>query len=128
MHHFPERAHPALAVEGAAVVTGTTDEADAEPLDGDRVELAVAMPRDQDLGPVGLLGLDEGREEMLAVPEGEDRGDLRLDDVIDVRRIEREFVGPPDQAQIFGRQNPDGTLKPAASQRIAKQFFQRAGS
>jgi hypothetical protein len=65
---------------------------------------------------------------MLAVPEGEDRRDLRLDDVIDVGRIEREFVGPPDQTQIFGRQNPDGTLKPAASQRIAKQFFQRAGS
>jgi hypothetical protein len=65
---------------------------------------------------------------MLAVPKGEDRRDLRLDPVIDVRRIEREFVRPPDQTQIFRRQDSDGTLDEAAPQRIAKQLFQRAGS
>lgn len=61
------------------------------------------------------------------MPEGEDRRDLRLDALIDISRIERELVGPPDQPQIFGRQDPDGTLKQAASQRIAKQSLQRAG-
>jgi len=127
-HHLLEGAHTTFAVESAAVVAGTSDRSDTEPLGGDGVELAVAVPRDQDPGLVGVLVLDEGGEEVLAVPEGEDRGDLRLDDVVDVGRIEREFVGPPDKAQIFGRQDPDGTLNEAASQRIAKQFFQRAGS
>jgi hypothetical protein len=64
---------------------------------------------------------------MLAVPEGEDRRYPRLDAAVDVGRIEREFVGPPDQTQPFGRQETDGTLNEAASQRIAKQSFQRAG-
>ncbi len=50
-----------------------------------------------------LLGLDERRHEMLAVPEREDRRNLRLDEPIDVGRIETEFVGAPDQPQERSR-------------------------
>src|SRR5271169_3397667 len=64
---------------------------------------------------------------MLAVPECEDRGHLRLDDLIDVGRIETEPVGEPDQPQELGREKPHSALKPAAAQHIADQFFQRAG-
>ena len=92
-----------------------------------RVEFAVAMPRDQHLGAMAFLGLDERRQEMLAVPEREDRRQLRLDDVIDIRRIEAEFVGQPDQPQILGREKTHSALNPAAAQRITKQLFQRAG-
>src|SRR5262249_16628372 len=126
-HHFLEGADAAFAVESRTMIAGAADRADAEPLDGDAVELAVAMTRDQALGLVPVLGLDERRQEMLAVPERQDRRHARLDALIDVARIKAELVGAPDQTQIFGRQNPDGTLKPAASQRIAKQFLQRAG-
>ncbi len=88
LQHLPERADAALAVKRAAMIAGTPDGADAEPLRGDGVELAVAVPRDQDLGAVALLGLDERRHEMLAVPEREDRRHLRLDHVIDVGRLD----------------------------------------
>src|SRR5262249_37643502 len=127
LHHFLECPNPTFAVEGTAMVAGAADGADAKPLDGDRVGLAVAVPGDQDLGQVGGLVVYEWRQEMLAVPEGKYRRYLRFDPLVNVGRIERELIGPPDQTQIFGRQKPDGTLKPAASQRIAKQSFQRAG-
>jgi hypothetical protein len=52
-----------------------------------------------------VLGLDERRQKMLAVPESKDRRHLRLDDFIDVNRIETKSVGLPDQPQKFGRQN-----------------------
>ena len=55
------------------MIAGAADGFDAEPLGGDRVEFAVAMPRDQHLGAVVVLGLDERRQEMLAVPEREDQ-------------------------------------------------------
>ena len=52
LQHFPERADAALAVKGAAMIAGAADGSNAEPLGGDGVELAVAMPRDQHLGAV----------------------------------------------------------------------------
>ena len=127
LHHLPERADAALAVEGAAMIAGAADGLDAEPFGGDGVELAVAMPRDQHLGAVAGLGLDERREKMLAVPEREDRRLRRLDNLIDVGRIEREPVGQPYQPQIFGREKPHSALDPAAAQHIANELFQRAG-
>ena len=69
-----ERADATLAVKRPAMIAGTADGFDAEPLGRNRVEFAVAMPRDQHLGAMAVLGLDERRHEMLAVPEREDRG------------------------------------------------------
>lgn len=97
---------------------------DAEPLDGDGVELAVAMAGDQHLGAVARLVPDERCQEMLAVPEGEDRRHLRLDDVVDIRRIIGEAVGEPNQAQVLGREKPNGALEPAATQHITDEMFQ----
>ena len=79
---------------------------------------------------MAFLGLDEWRQEMLAVPEPEDRGELPLDpfvECIEAARLEGEAVGPPDESQPFGREEAHSALEPAAAQRIAKQFFQRAG-
>ena len=126
-HHLLERADAALAMKRRPVIAGAADGADAEPFGGDRVEFAVAMPRDQHLGAMAFLGLDEGRHEMLAVPERENRRLLRLDQLIDVGRIETEPVGAPDQPQELGREKPRSALNPAAAQRIAKQSFQRPG-
>src|ERR1700730_17922477 len=99
---------------------GPSDSLDAEPFGGDGIELAVAMPRYQDLGAVACLGLDERRQEMLAVPEREDQRLVRLDHLIDVGGLEAEFVGQPDQPQPLGRENTHSALNPAAAQRIAK--------
>ena len=76
---------------------------------------------------MALLGPDKRRHEMLAVPERENRRHLRLDDVVDVGRIEAECVGQPDQPQVFGREETHGALDPAAAQHITEQLFQRAG-
>ncbi len=57
---------------------------------------------------------------MLAMPECEDRRQLRLDDLIDVGRIEAESVGQPDQPQELGREKTHSALDPAAAQHIAK--------
>src|SRR5206468_10233778 len=89
------------------------------------IEFAVAMPRDQDLGAIALLGLDERSHQMLAVPEREDRRHLRLDDVIDVGRQVAEAIGQPDQPQILGREYTQRALNPGAAQQIAKVSFQR---
>jgi hypothetical protein len=109
------------------MVAGAADGLYAEPLGGDGIEFAVAMPRDQHLGAMALLGLDERRQEMLAVPECQDRRLHRLDQFIDVGRIVTELVGQPDQPQILGGEKPHSTLDPAAAQHIANELFQRAG-
>ena len=105
----------------------TFKDLDAEPLGGDGVEFAVAMPRDQHLGAMALLGLDERRQEMLAVPERQDRRLHRLDQFVDIGRIVTELVGQPDQPQILGREETHSMLNPAAAQQIANELFQRAG-
>ena len=44
---------------------------------------------------------------------------LRLDPFIDIRGIETEFIGQPDQPQILGREKTHSALNPAAAQHIA---------
>ena len=119
-HHFLEGADAALAVERRAVVAGTAHGFDAKPFGDDGVEFAVAMPRDQHLGAVIVLGLDKGGEEMLAVPEREDQRLMRLGPLIDVGGIEAELVGAPDQPQIFRDEEANGQLEPAGAQQAAK--------
>ena len=93
------------------MVAGAPDRADAEPFGRNRVEFAVAMPRDQDLGAMIFPDPDERRQEMLAMPEHEDRRQFRIDDIVDVGRFVAEAVGEPDQPQIFGRQKSDESLQ-----------------
>src|SRR5205823_5354149 len=125
-HHLLERTDAALAVKRRAVIAGAADRADAEPLSGDGVELAVAMPGDQRLGAMAFIGLDEWRQKMLAVPERKDRRLRRLHQFIHVCRVEAELVGAPDQAQILGREKTNSALDAAAAKQIANQLFQRA--
>src|SRR5882757_4855705 len=109
------------------MIAGTPDRADAEPLGGNRIELTVAVPRDQHLGAVFLLVLDERRHEMLTVPEREDQRLVRQHAFVDVRRLVGKPRRQPDEAQIFGREHPERALNPAAAQHIAKKFLQRDG-
>jgi hypothetical protein len=111
----------------AAVIAGATDRTDAEALGCDGVELAVAMPRYQHLGPMAFLGFDERSHEMLAMPEREYRRLLRFDASINVSRVDSEFVRAPDQPEILGGENPNSALDAAAAQQIANQLFQLAG-
>jgi hypothetical protein len=67
VEHLLEGAHAALADEATARVAGAPDCADAEALRGERIDLAVAMPRDQHLGAIAGA-LDERDQEMLAMP------------------------------------------------------------
>src|SRR5580704_4093518 len=46
-HHLLEGADAPFAMKRRAVIAGAADGADPEPFDGDGVEFAVAMPRDQ---------------------------------------------------------------------------------
>ena len=57
---------------------------------------------------------------MLAVPEREDQRLVWLGPLIDVGRIEAEFVGAPDQSQIFRDEEANGQLEPAGAQQAAK--------
>ena len=109
------------------MISGAADGPDAEPLGRDRVELAVAVARDQDLGAITRLVPDEGSQEMLAVPERENRRHLRLDDVVDVGGLIGEAIGQPHQPEVLGCEKPDSVLQPAAAQRITKQMFQVTG-
>jgi hypothetical protein len=126
-HHFLERTDAALAMKRRAVIAGTANGADPQPFGGKRIEFTVAVPRDQRLGGMDFLGLDERRHKMLAMPECQDRRSLRFDDVIDVGWIEAKFIGQPHQPQELGRDKTRSALHPGAAQRIAKQLFQRAG-
>ncbi len=91
-----------------------------------RVELAVAMARDQNLAAM-MRPPDERRHEMLSVPEREDDRHLRLDNVVNILGIIAEPVGQPNQPKKARSQKPCELLKPAGAQQIAKQFFQWAG-
>ena len=108
--HFGEGHRAALAVEFAVMRAGAADGADAKPHRRARVDLAVAVARDQHLGAMpAFRTLDERRHEMLAVPHGDDRRHLHR--VVDVRRLKRDAAGVPDQLQIARRQGSDGFLK-----------------
>jgi len=87
----------------------------AEPIRCQRIELPVAVTRDQDLA--AMIGpFDERRHEMLSVPEREDNRHLRLDNVVNVDRIIAELVGQPNQTKKTRSQKPGELLKPVGTQ------------
>jgi len=94
------------------MITRTTHSSDVKTLRRDRIDLAVAMTRDQNLGGI-LLEFQERHHEMLAVPERDDNRHVRLDVLVDIRRIEGEAVCPPYKPQKFGRSDARSTLHPA---------------
>ena len=102
-----------------SVIAGSAHGFDSKPFGDDGVEFTVAVPRDQHLGAVMILCLDEGSQEMLAMPEREDQRLMRFSSFVNVGRIEAEFVGQPDQPQIFRDEEPNGQLKPAGAQQNA---------
>src|SRR5262245_9908705 len=110
--HFLERAHAALADESAAVLAGPPNGADAEPLHGKRIDLAVAVPRHQHLAAI-VRAFDERREKMLAVPHGDDDRRLPVEALVDAFRLDHEPGGVPYQTQVFRRHDPDGLLERA---------------
>ena len=108
------------------MVAGAADGLDAQPLRRQRIELAVAMARDQHLAAM-MRPLDERRHEMLSMPEREDNRHLGLDDVVNIVRIIAESIGHPNQPQKACGQEAGELLKPAGAQQIAEQLSQRAG-
>jgi hypothetical protein len=100
----------ALALEPARMVAGPANGADAQPLGGDRVHLTVAVAGDQHLHPV--LALEERCQEMLAVPQGDDRRLLRLGALIEIRGLDDKAARLPHQPQVLGGQGSDCSLHP----------------
>jgi hypothetical protein len=113
-HHFLEGGDAALAMEGAAMITGAAHRADAKPRRRQRVDLAVGMARHQHLGAV-LRPLQKRHHEVLPVPERDDHRHVWLDDVIDVGRIIAEAVGQPYQPQVFRTDKTGGLLDPGGA-------------
>src|SRR5262245_31825107 len=110
--HLLECAHAALADEPAAVVAGPPNGADAEPLHGERIDLAVAMARDQHLATI-MRASDERREKMLAVPHGDNDRRVSVEALVDAFRLDHESGGFPYQTQVLRRHDPDGRLERA---------------
>ena len=112
-YHLIERADPAFARELAAVIAGAADRADTEMLRGDRVDLAVAMTRDQHLGgTIAAHGAaNEGKQVMLSVPHAEDDRQVAPGLFQDSFRLERETRRRPYQTKVFGRHDPHCLLK-----------------
>ena len=107
--HLIERGNASFLVEIGAVRAGPADRADAQPFGRDGVDLAVAMKRNQDLGAM-VRPPDERHEEMLAVPHGDDDGEIAFDPFLDARRLHCEPRRLPDQTQISGGHDADRLL------------------
>ena len=121
VQHLVEGGGAALALEFAVMRAGAADGLDAEPVGGARIDLAVAVARDQRLDAVlGVVALDERRQEMLAVPHGDDHRHFR--DVVDVGRLEGDAaVRVPDQTEIPGPDRADGFLEGGRARDPIKQ-------
>src|SRR6185437_2222544 len=110
LEHFAKGADAALAIEFVVVRAGAANGADAELFCGTRVNLAVAVTRDQHLGAEGIvLSFDERCDEMLAVPQTDDDGQLSR--VVNIGRLDNVPCGAADQAKITGAHRGDGLLK-----------------
>ena len=86
------------------MIAGTANRADAEPLGGDRIDLAVAVPGDQH--PEAVLSAQKRQQKMLAVPHCDDHRLLRLVQAIRFSRLHCEAACRPDETQILGSQMP----------------------
>src|SRR6185437_5680452 len=108
--HFGESGNAALAVEFAVVGAGTANGTYTKLVGNARVDLAVAVARDQRLGwKIIALAIDERCHEMLAVPKPHDY--RLLGRLIDCRRFDRGSRTVPDQAQIPCARRGDGFLE-----------------
>jgi len=86
-----------LADELAAQIPGTADRFDSQPFGNLRIELAVAVTRNQDFRPVLSRALDERGQEMLAVPKSQNDRTVAGSPFVDVRRLRHERGRLPDQ-------------------------------
>jgi len=113
--HLLERGGASLALIDlgriAPMASRPANGLDAEPRGGNGIDRAVAVTGNQGLDPV-LLALEERHHEMLPVPHRHDEWSLGSRLLIKIRRLDRESVGPPDEAQIFGRDHANRPLHP----------------
>ena len=109
--HLLETGDAAFFEKIAAAGAGAADRLDAEPARRHRVDLAVAVARDQHLDQM-LLALEERHHEVLAVPHCDDGRQFRAHAGVEIHRIDAEFAGLPHQPQIFRGRHPDGTAAP----------------
>ena len=89
VEHGLESGDARFVDEAAAVVARAADGADAQPLGGNRVDLAVAVTRHQHFHLVFDLA-PERRDQMLAVPERKNNRHIGLAALINVGRFKRE--------------------------------------
>src|SRR5829696_7536570 len=91
---------------------GAADGADAQPFGRDRVQLAVAMTRNKDLGAV-LFELDKGHQKMLSVPHRQYDRQVRPHLLVDIGRLDLKTRSVPNKTQIFRRGDADAFLHAA---------------
>jgi hypothetical protein len=82
--------------------------------------VSVAVPRNQNLRLV-LVALEERRQEMLAVPYGDDGG--KVEAVVEIRRLKHDARRVPDQPKIFRRDDADRFLHPRRSRDPFRQYL-----
>ena len=93
-------------------MAGAADDAGAEALRRQRVDLAVAMARDQHLGAI-LGAPDERGQEVLAVPHGDDHRRVAGEPLVDAIRLDRKPGRLPYQTKVLGRHNSSRLLERA---------------
>src|SRR6266566_10081539 len=114
IEHQLKCCHAGLMHEAAAVIARTADRANAEPCCGNRVDLAVTMPRHQHIDAM-LCFARNRREQMLAVPKCQDDRHVGFAALVNIRRLECEARRRSDKAQILGGGYSDCRLSPLLS-------------
>src|SRR3984893_11765318 len=95
--HFPESAHATLADELVAQIPGTADRFDPQPFGNLRIELAVAVTRNQDFRPVLSRALYERGQEFWALPKSQKARTVAGSPFGNVRRLRHERGRLPAQ-------------------------------
>ena len=109
--HLMESGCAAFSVKFAVVCTRPADRADAELLRGSRIDLAVAVARNQNLGTMPLGVLDEWHQEVLAMPCRNNRRHLRYLVKVHGSRLHDRAAGEPDEAKIKGAERAHDLLE-----------------
>src|SRR6202011_275842 len=91
------------------MVAGAANGADTEMLRRNRVDLAVAVARDQNLE--STLAAHEGQQIVLPMPDPDNDRKVELRVLDEPLGLDCEARRHPHQAKIFGRHDPDCPLE-----------------
>src|SRR5260370_20572985 len=114
IEHKLKCCHAGLMHEAAAVIARAADRANAEPRCGNRVDLAVAVPRHQHIDAMLCFARDR-RKQMLAVPKCQDDRHVGFPSPVNIPRLEGEPRARYDKTQIPRTGYSDRHLSPLLS-------------